>query len=84
MAQRKHANHENETEQHISPMEMLKADHQKVKELFDKYEAAGDRQSKAKQGYVRDTCNFVLQRGSSSKVSFLGQPIVSMFGLENQ
>src|SRR5215471_16478426 len=38
----------------------------------------------AKMGSVRDTCSFSLQRVLSTKVSFLGQAIVSTFRLENQ
>ena len=54
MAQRTHAQRDQEMEQPASPIEMLKADHQKVKALFEKYEAAGDRQSKAKQTIVEE------------------------------
>ena len=36
------------------------------------------------QGYVRDTCNFSPQQVLSRKVSFLGQPIGTTFGVENQ
>jgi hypothetical protein len=36
------------------------------------------------KGYVRDTCNFSPQQVLSSKVSFLGQHIVSTFSLKNQ
>ena len=41
-------------EQFDSPVEMLEADHAKVKALFDKFEAAGDRMTKAKQQIVED------------------------------
>jgi len=54
MAQRTHAQRDQEMEQPASPIEMLKADHQKVKALFDQYEAAGDRKSKAKQTIVEE------------------------------
>ena len=54
MAQRKNAKRNNEMNQFESPIAMLKADHQKVKALFDKFEAAGDRQSKAKQQIVEE------------------------------
>jgi hemerythrin superfamily protein len=54
MAQRTHAKRDNEMDQPESPIGMLKADHQKVKALFDQYEAAGDRKSKAKQTIVAE------------------------------
>jgi len=54
MAQRTHAQRDQDMEHPASPIEMLKADHQKVKALFEKYEAAGDRQSKAKQTIVAE------------------------------
>jgi len=54
MAQRTHAKRDHEMDQPESPIGMLKADHQKVKELFDQYEAAGDRKSKAKQTIVAE------------------------------
>ncbi len=37
-------------------IEMLKADHQHVKELFQKYQAAGERASKNKQKIVEEVC----------------------------
>jgi hypothetical protein len=42
---------------------------------------AGQRNVHLYLGYVRDTGNFVSQRGSSRKVSLLGQHIGTMFGL---
>jgi len=54
MAQRRSAKHDNKMEQFESPVEMLQADHEKVKELFDKFEAAGDQQRKAKQQIVEE------------------------------
>ena len=54
MAQRTHAQRDQDMEQPANPIAMLKADHQKVKALFEKYEAAGDRQSKAKQTIVAE------------------------------
>jgi hemerythrin superfamily protein len=54
MAQRTRAQRAQEMEHPASPIAMLKADHQQVKALFEKYEAAGDRQSKAKQTIVAE------------------------------
>ena len=54
MAQRTHAKRDQEMEHPASPIAMLKADHQKVKALFEQYEAAGDRQRKAKQTIVAE------------------------------
>ena len=54
MAQRTRAKRDQEMEHPASPIAMLKADHQKVKALFDQYEAAGDRKSKAKQTIVEE------------------------------
>lgn len=54
MAQRTHAKRDQEMEHPASPIAMLKADHQKVKALFDQYEAAGDRKSKAKQAIIEE------------------------------
>ena len=36
------------------------------------------------RGFVRDTCREVSQRWLSGKVRFLGQPIVTIFGMQNQ
>jgi len=54
MAQRKNTKRNTEIEQFDSPVEMLEADHQKVKALFDKFEGAGDRMTKAKQQIVEE------------------------------
>lgn len=54
MPQRKQTNRDNEREQFDSPIEMLEADHVKVKALFEQFEAAGDRMTKAKQQIVED------------------------------
>ena len=54
MAQRRHTQRDPEMEHPASPIAMLKADHQKVKALFDQYEAAGDRKTKAKQTIVEE------------------------------
>ena len=54
MAQRSHTKRDHELEHPASPIAMLKADHQKVQALFDEYEAAGDRKSKAKQTIVEE------------------------------
>ena len=54
MAQRSHTKRDHELEHPASPIAMLKADHQKVQALFDQYEAAGDRKSKAKQTIVEE------------------------------
>jgi len=54
MAQRRPTKDEHEMDHPASPMAMLQADHQKVKALFDKFEAAGDRMTKAKQQIVED------------------------------
>ena len=52
MAARKKRTESNEMEQFDSPVEMLEADHAKVKALFDQFEEAGDRMTKAKQQIV--------------------------------
>ena len=49
MANRNKAKSDEEMEQFETPMEMLEADHGKVKALFEKFESAGDRMTKAKQ-----------------------------------
>jgi hemerythrin-like domain-containing protein len=54
MAQRKHTKGNTEMKEFTSPVEMLKADHTKVKDLFEKFEAAGDRATKAKQHIVEE------------------------------
>ena len=54
MGQRTHAQRDQDMEHPANPIAMLKADHQKVKALFEKYEAAGDRQRKAKQTIVAE------------------------------
>ena len=41
-------------EEFDSPIEMLEADHAKVQALFDKFEAAGERMTKAKQHIVEE------------------------------
>lgn len=54
MPQRKKTNRKRDLEQFESPTEMLEADHAQVKALFDQFEAAGDRMTKAKQQMVED------------------------------
>lgn len=56
MAQRKSTKGNDEMDQPGSPTELLQADHDKVRELFDEYEAAGDRKTKAKQHIVEEVC----------------------------
>src|SRR5687768_1182693 len=40
----------------MDAIDMLKADHQKVKELFRKYEAAGDRAYQKKKAIAEEVC----------------------------
>jgi len=54
MAQRKNTKGKNNTRQSEDAIAMLKADHQKVKALFEKYEDAGDGQTRAKQHIVEE------------------------------
>jgi len=54
VAQRKNTTRNTAIEQFDSPVEMLEADHQKVKALFDKFEGAGDHMTKAKQQIVEE------------------------------
>jgi hemerythrin-like domain-containing protein len=54
MANRNKAKSDEEMEQFETPMEMLEADHGKVKALFEKFESAGDRMTKAKQQIVEE------------------------------
>lgn len=54
MPQRKKAKRHNEMGQSEDAIAMLQADHQKVKALFDKFEAAADRQTKGKQHIVEE------------------------------
>jgi hemerythrin-like domain-containing protein len=54
MPPRKKTTRPTEMEQFDSPVELLEADHAKVKALFDKFEAAGERMTKAKQQLVED------------------------------
>jgi hemerythrin-like domain-containing protein len=54
MAKRQKTSRTEEMEQFDSPVEMLEADHAKVKTLFDKFEESGDRMTKAKQQIVEE------------------------------
>ena len=54
MAQRKNSKSNTKVEQFDGPVEMLEADHVKVKALFDKFEEAGDRMIKAKQQIIEE------------------------------
>ena len=54
MANRNTVKTHEEIEPFETPMDMLEADHTKVKALFDKFESAGDRMTKAKQHIVEE------------------------------